>query len=119
MDTDEKFLARSTLVKGHVDALVTVATAVLVLSVTVLKEVRITNPDAQRLLNYSWVLFTGAIVAGVVHNYVLMHLVKRDQCWSNNNCWHRTFLTIFIVCLHLTFLAAATIFLIFALNYIK
>jgi hypothetical protein len=120
MDADEKFLSRSDLVKGHVDALLTVATAVLVLSITILKEANITDPKSRSLLEYSWVLFTASIVAGILHNYTLMHLVKRDRCWPDEaDCWHRTILTLFMAGLHLSFLVAVGLFLIFALTNIK
>ena len=120
MDDDEKFLTKTDLVKGHIDSIVTVATAVLVLSVTLLKEAQITDSVDKSLLRASWVGFTIAIIAGIVHNFSLMRLVKRKDCWTDSTCGcHRGFNTIMVIVLHLAFISAVVFLLIFALLNVK
>lgn len=115
MSDGQEFLSKSELTRSHVDALVTVATAVLVLSVTFLQNANISSPNHKNLLRWSWVLFTVSIIAGIIHSYVLILLVNEKSCWTTNSCFHRKILFLFNLLLHISFFAAAALFLIFAI----
>ena len=115
MNDSEKFIAQAELVKGHVDALVTVATAVLVLSITFLKDCNIGVAAHKYYLKLSWVLFTLSILSGIICSYTLLLLVREETCWANTTCKHRTVIFWSIIFLHLLFFAAVAVFLFFAL----
>lgn len=112
---DQDYLSRFELTKSHVDALVTVATAVLVLSITFIKDATVSTPGHKDLLKWSWVLFTSSIASGIAHSYVLILLVNASECRSKLTCKHRNILFALNILLHLSFFAAAGLFLLFAL----
>lgn len=119
MDPEEKFLTRSDLLKGHIDSLVTVATAVLVLSITLLKEAGQKNPEHLWSLRGSWIALAGSILSGIIHNTVLMHLIEYPDCWSVEWCKHKKIMVPAMVAVHLLFVAAIFLFLYFAWANVK
>lgn len=116
MSSNPQFVSLLALFKGHVDALVTVSTGALVLSVTFLKDAASRSPNNLRFLRWSWGLFTLSIVAGVLYSYVLTHLASSSECWQKDKCTHRKVLIASSMVLHLSFFAAVLLFLIFALS---
>lgn len=116
MSSNPQFVSILELFKGHVDALVTVSTGALVLSVTFLKDTASRIPSNLRFLRWSWALFTVSIVAGVLYSYALTHLASSNECWQKDKCTHRDILMASSVILHLSFFVAVLLFLIFALS---
>lgn len=101
--------------KSHVTGIVTLATGALVLSAAFLKDIPVTTHNYFWLLKSSWVLFTLSVVAGVLYDYVLTLLSNSRECWGLNICKHKSFLAISNFFLHMFFLLAVLVFLIFVL----
>jgi hypothetical protein len=115
---DASFLSKSQLAKSHVDSLVTLGTAVLVLSISLLKDLTKDDAAGRGLIKWSWGLFALSIVSGIAYSFVLVLLVNSRTCWSNEKCPHRTILQFLNVPLHLCFFAGVTLFFLFGLRSI-
>jgi hypothetical protein len=103
--------------KSHVDALVTVASGVLVLSIT-LSQGNTSKPLDMGLLKITWVILAVSILFGVIYSYTLTHLASRKECWPKNTCGHRSLLQWCGILQHLSFISAMALFLIIALTYL-
>lgn len=112
---EQESLSRFELTKSHVDALVSVATAVLVLSITFINNAGLSAPGHRGLLKCSWILFTTSIASGIAYSYVLLLLLNAKKCRSKDNCLHRNILFVLNLTLHISFFAASALFLVFAL----
>jgi len=102
--------------KGHVTGIVTLATGALVLSATFIKDAPVSTRSFFWLLKSSWGLFTLSIIAGVLYSYALTLLYNSRACWERDACPHRTFLAISNFFLHVCFLLAIIIFLVFVVK---
>jgi hypothetical protein len=105
--------------KSHVNNTVTLSTGALVLSAGLLKDIPIRTIEYQWILKVSWILFTVSVISGVLYNYVLTMLAKTEECWSAEDCGHRTALGILNFFLHIPFLIAVLTFMVFALLSIE
>jgi hypothetical protein len=112
---NQETISRFELTKSHVDALVTVATAVLVLSITFINGVGVTPSSYKYLLKGSWILFTTSIASGISYGFVLLLLLNATNCLPEPDCGHRKILFILQLLLHISFFTAAALFLVFAL----